>query len=336
VEGVVVSQAGDGAFWLDRPVLVTGATGFLGSHLTARLVDLGAAVVVLVRDRVPVTPVTERWQHRVTALDGDVRHQALLERILGEYEIATIFHLAAQTQVGVSNRNAVSTFESNIVGTLAVLEASRRSPVVGQVVVASSDKAYGAQVVLPYSEDMPLLPVNPYEVSKACADLMSFSYFSAFGVPASVTRCGNFFGPGDTNWERLVPGTIRSLLRGKRPVIRSDGTMTRDYLFIEDAVAAYLRMAEAMAEDVTVVGQAFNFSTETPLSVLDVVELVRASVGRPDLLPDVQGTTKNEIPHQFLSAEKARTRLGWKPLYSMREAMDRTTAWYRDFLARPA
>jgi len=180
---------------------------------------------------------------------------------------------------------------------------------------------------------MALLPVNPYDVSKACADMLSFSYHSAFGVPVSVTRCGNFFGPGDTNWERLVPGTIRSLLRGARPVVRSDGTMTRDYLFIDDAVGAYLTMAEGMAANPSVVGQAFNFSTETPLNVLEVVELVRSSVGRMDLEPDVQAIAQHEIPHQFLSAGKARQELGWKPQYSMREAMDRTVEWYRTFLA---
>ena len=328
-----LTAGGTRDFWLDRPAFVTGATGFLGGHLTARLVELGAAVVVLVRDHVPLTPVTAAWRDRVTTVDGDVRDQALLERVLGEYEIPTVLHLAAQTQVGVSNRNAVSTFESNIIGTLAVLEASRRSPLVAQVVVASSDKAYGTQPVLPYSEDMALLPVNPYDVSKACADMLSFSYHSAFGVPVSVTRCGNFFGPGDTNWERLVPGTIRSLLRGARPVVRSDGTMTRDYLFIDDAVGAYLTMAEGMAANPSVVGQAFNFSTETPLNVLEVVELVRSSVGRMDLEPDVQAIAQHEIPHQFLSAGKARQELGWKPQYSMREAMDRTVEWYRTFLA---
>ncbi len=320
-------------FWLDRPVLVTGATGFLGSHLTGLLVEAGAQVVVLVRDAVPPTPVVEPWLPRVSVVTGDVREQEVLERVLGEYEVATVAHLAAQTQVEVANRNPISTFDSNIRGTWALLEAVRRSPTVGQVVVASSDKAYGTQPVLPYTEDMPLLAANPYDVSKACTDMLSFSYQRAFGVPVSVTRCGNFFGPGDTNWNRLVPGTIRSLLRGDRPVIRSDGSPIRDYLYVVDGALAYLRLAEAMTVDPRTVGEAFNFSTESQLSVLELVELVGHVVGRTDLDPDVRARTPHEIPHQWLSAEKARRLLDWKPHWSVGEALALTVDWYRGFLA---
>lgn len=329
--GVIVPTSNP-SLWRDRPVLVTGATGFLGSHLTSALVGLGADVVVLVRDSTPPTPIVQSWNGRVAKVRGDVQDQHLLERMLGEYEVATVFHLAAQTIVGVANANPVATFESNIAGTWALLEAVRRSPRVEQVVVASSDKAYGSQPVLPYAEDMPLLAVHPYDVSKACADMLTLSYCQTFDVPACVTRCGNFFGPGDTNWNRLVPGTIRSLLRGERPVIRSDGTPIRDYLFVEDGAWAYLRLAEAMAANSAVLGETFNFSTESEISALEFVRVITEVVG-VDLAPDLRATATNEIPHQFLSAAKARDRLGWSPRYSVREALDITTDWYRSYLA---
>jgi CDP-glucose 4,6-dehydratase len=263
---------------------------------------------------------------------GDITDQPLLERVLAEYEIPTVFHLAAQTVVGVANRNPVSTFDSNIRGTWALLEAARRSPRIEQVVVASSDKAYGTQPLLPYTEDMPLLAVNPYDVAKACADMLTFSYHQVFDVPASVTRCGNFFGPGDNNWNRLVPGTVRALLRGDRPVIRSDGSPIRDYLYVEDGALAYLRLAEAMAADPATVGEAFNFSTESQMRVLDLTRQIGIAVGRPDLEPTVLGEARNEIPHQYLSAKKAATVLGWKPRYSIDEALALTVEWYRSFL----
>ena len=323
----------DAAFWRDRPVLVTGAFGFLGSHLTALLVDAGAAVVALRRDHQPLSPGVQDWAPRVTVVDGDVRDQELLERVLGEYDVRTVLHLAAQTQVGVANRNAVSTFDSNVRGTWSLLEAARRSPLVEQIVVASSDKAYGAQPQLPYTEDMPLLAVHPYDVSKACADLVTASYHETFGVPVCVTRCGNFFGPGDVNWARLVPGTIRSLLRGERPVIRSDGTLVRDYLYVVDGALAYLGTAEAMAADPgRVVGEAFNFSTETQLTVLDLAAMIAKSVGRTDLDPDIQATATHEIPHQWLSAAKARRILRWEPRWTIEDALAETVEWYRGWL----
>lgn len=325
----------DGAFWIDRPVAVTGATGFLGSHLTAVLVELGADVVVLVRDDVPPSAVSQAWADRVQAVRGAVEDQATVERLLGDYEVRTVLHLAAQSQVGVANRHPVATFEANVAGTWSVLDAARRSPRVEQVVTASSDKAYGAQPVLPYDEDMPLLAVNPYDVSKACADLVSQSYYSTFDVPVCITRCGNFFGPGDRNWERLVPGTIRSLLRGERPVIRSDGTMVRDYLYVVDGALAYLLLVEAMAKDPAVIGEAFNFSTETPLTVLELVEKLQAAAGT-SLEPDVQATATHEIDSQFLSAAKARKVLGWAPTMTVEDALAETVAWYREHLGDDA
>jgi CDP-glucose 4,6-dehydratase len=319
--------------WNDRPVLVTGATGFLGSHLTQALVDLGAEVTVLRRDRVPPTSVEAVWADRVTWVEGAVEDQALVERSLGEHRTDTVFHLAAQTQVGVANANPVSTFEANIRGTWTVLEAVRRSPRVASVVVASSDKAYGAQPELPYTEDMPLRAVHPYDVSKACTDLLTFSYHSTWGVPASTTRCGNFFGPGDTNWDRLVPGTIRSLLQGERPLIRSDGSLVRDYLYVRDGAMAYLCLAEAMAHDPALAGTAFNFSTETPLTVLDLVARIQRVVGT-ELEPVVLGEASHEIPEQHLAAGRAKEVLGWTPTRTIDEALVETVAWYRAELDR--
>lgn len=325
----------DPRFWDRRSVAVTGATGFLGTHLTGTLVDLGAQVVILGRDQVPGSPLSRAWLDRVAVVTGSVEDQAIVERLLGDYDVSTVFHLAAQTQVGVANRNPVPTYESNVRGTWSLLEAARRAPTVGQILVASSDKAYGAQPVLPYSEEMPLLAVNPYDVSKACADLIAASYARTYGLPVAVTRCGNFFGPGDANWERLVPGTIRSLLRGERPLIRSDGTMTRDYLYVVDGVLAYLQLAESMSTDAALAGEAFNFSAERPLTVLELVELLQDAAGT-SLEPDVRATATHEIDHQFLSAAKARKVLGWAPRYSMEQALLETVDWYRSALGSGA
>jgi CDP-glucose 4,6-dehydratase len=317
--------------WRDRKVAVTGATGFLGSHLCRILVEAGAQVVILQRDRVVPTDVSIDWLDQVAVVQGDIADQALLERMLGEYEVRTVFHLAAQTQVQVANHNPVSTFEANIAGTWALLEAVRRSPLVEQAVCASSDKAYGSQPSLPYQEDMPLLAVNPYDVSKACADLITQTYHHRWGTPVAITRCGNFFGPGDTNWERLVPGTIRSVLRGERPVIRSDGTLVRDYLYVIDGALAYLRLAEAMAADTSHLGEAYNFSTERPLSVIELVGCIQAAAGT-DLPLDIRSTASHEIDAQHLSAAKARQRLGWAPVHSVEDALADTVAWYAQHL----
>lgn len=334
MEGLEVTTGNEVSddFWCDRPVLVTGATGFLGSHLTGHLVAKGAQVVALIRDDVPPTPIVGGWLAKVARISGDIRDQALLERVLGEFEVATVFHLAAQTIVGVANANPVSTFESNIAGTWSLLEAVRRSPGVRQVVVAGSDKAYGQQPVLPYTEDMPLLAVHPYDVSKACADMLTISYHRSFGVPACITRCGNFFGPGDTNWNRLVPGTMRSLIRGRRPVIRSDGRPIRDYLFVEDGALAYMTLAEAMAQREEVIGGIFNFSSEVEITVLDFVRFIADALGRRDLEPDIRAEAFHEIDHQFLCAEKAHRELGWWPTHTVSEAVKLTAQWYHSHL----
>jgi CDP-glucose 4,6-dehydratase len=216
-------------FWQDRPTLVTGATGLLGGWLVSRLLDAGADVVCLVRDWVPQSElISQGFIDRVKVAHGEVQDQGLMERVLGEYEIDTVFHLAAQTIVGIAQRNPASTLAANVGGTWAVLEACRRSPKVRQIVLASSDEAYGEHNGRPYTEDLPLKGRHPYDVSKSCADLIAQSYAASYNLPVAITRCGNFFGGGDLKWNRLVPGSIRSVLRGQWPVIRSDGSFVRD------------------------------------------------------------------------------------------------------------
>ena len=320
-------------FWRDRPVLVTGATGLVGSWLVRRLREAGAGVVCLVRDWVPQSElVRARLLEQVTAVRGDVRDRDALERTLGEYEIDTVMHLAAQTIVGIANRNPVSTFESNIQGTWNMLEACRRSPAVKAVVVASSDKAYGDQTVLPYSEDTPLQGEHPYDVSKSCADLIARTYAVSYSLPVAITRCGNFYGGGDLNWNRIVPGTIRAVLRGERPVIRSDGQYVRDYFYVEDGAAAYMLLAERLRSDAALAGMAFNFSNELQVTVLELVRrILRAMQSR--LEPDIRNEASNEIRHQYLSAERARRLLNWSPLFTLEEGLARSIAWYREFLS---
>jgi len=319
-------------FWQDRSTFVTGGTGLVGGWLMRLLLDLGADVVCLVRDWVPQCELVRgQLIERVRVVRGDVCDQSLLERALGEYEIDTVIHLAAQTIVGIANRNPVSTFETNILGTWALLEACRRSPTVKQIVVASSDKAYGEHEVLPYDEGTPLQGRYPYDVSKSCADLIAQAYAATYGLPVVITRCGNFYGGGDLNWNRIVPGTIRSVLRGQRPVIRSDGRYVRDYFYVEDGAAAYILLAERLAENPDLRGQAFNFSNETQVTVLELVEHILALMGS-DLKPDVRNEASNEIRCQYLSAAKARCMLGWQPLFTLEEGLRRTIAWYKDFL----
>ena len=319
-------------FWQDRPTLVTGATGLLGGWLVRRLLEAEADVVCLVRDWVPQSEfVRTRLNDRVKVVTGDVRSQSLLERVLGEYEIDTVIHLAAQTIVSIANRNPVSTLETNIAGTWAMLEACRRSSSVKQIVVASSDKAYGEHKQLPYNEDAPLVGRHPYDVSKSCADLIAQSYAVTYRLPVAITRSGNFYGGGDLNWNRLVPGTIRSVLRGKRPVIRSDGKFVRDYLYVDDGAAANMLLAERLASDDTLIGQAFNFSNESQATVLEVVERI-LKLMRSELEPEVRNEAVNEIREQYLNAQKARQILGWKPLFTLDEGLRHTIDWYREFL----
>ncbi len=320
-------------FWDTRPVLVTGATGLLGASLVRMLHGAGADVVALVRDWVPQSEAARSGLlERVRVVRGDIADQAMLERVMGEYEINTVLHLAAQTIVSIANRNPVSTLEANIAGTWCVLEAARRSPSVKQIVLASSDKAYGTQANLPYSESTPLAGEHPYDVSKSCADLIAQMYAKSFKSPVCITRCGNFYGPGDLNWNRIVPGTLRSAIRNERPIVRSDGKFIRDYIFVDDGAAAYLKTAEVMATNPALHGEAFNFSNETPVTVLDLVGKILATAGKPDLQPEVRNEASNEIREQFLDASKARRELKWKPLFSLEDGLARTHAWYREFL----
>lgn len=324
------------SFWRDRSVLVTGGTGLLGSWLVPRLVDEGANVVCLVRDWVPQSELVRSCHiEQVATVRGDINDRDLIERALGEYEVEIVFHLAAQTIVGIANRNPISTFSTNIGGTWNVLEACRRSPKVQSIVVASSDKAYGDQEHLPYDETMPLQGRHPYDVSKSCADLVAQTYAVTYDSPVAITRCGNFYGGGDLNWNRVVPGTIRSVLRGERPVVRSDGKFVRDYFYIEDGAAAYMLLAERLAEDPKLRGQAFNFSNESQISVLDLVDMILRKM-RSSLRPEILNQASHEIRHQFLSAKRAHTVLKWRPQFTLDTGLDRTLAWYREFLGAPA
>ena len=321
--------------WVDRPVLVTGATGLLGSHLVDGLLARGAAVGALVRDHAPRSraqldgSLTRCWQVRGSVEDFD-----LMERTLNEYEVDTVFHLAAQTIVGTANRNPRSTFEANIRGTYNLLEACRRVPTVKRIVLASSDKAYGDHGPDPYTEEQPLQGRHPYDVSKSCADLIAQSYFTTYGLPVCITRCGNLFGGGDLNFNRLIPGTIRSLLRGERPVIRSDGRFVRDYFYVRDGALAYLTLAERM-EATGVFGEAFNFSNDHPLTVLELVGRLQQVMGREDLSPIILDEARHEIHSQSLSSAKAQRLLGWQPSYSFDAALAETVSWYKEQLEGP-
>jgi len=321
-------------FWNKRRVLVTGATGIIGSWLVKDLLAQGAYVVALVRDADPQSELYRSGDiRRVTVVNGALEDFWTLERAINEHEVDTVFHLGAQTIVGTAHRFPLPTFEANIRGTYNLLEACRlHKDMVQRVVIASSDKAYGEQPNLPYTEDMPLNGRHPYEVSKSCADLIAQCYHHTYGLPVAIARCGNVYGGGDLNWSRIVPGTIRSFLRGERPVIRSDGTYVRDYIYVKDAARAYMRLAECL-DDNRVRGEAFNFSAESPMSVLELVTVIQRLMGCEHIEPDILNCAEGEIRTQYLSAAKARTILGWQPGYSLEAGLQETIDWYRRFLA---
>ena len=319
-------------YWKYKRVFVTGGSGLLGSWLVKNLVNAGADVTALVRDAVPQSDFYRSgYIDKVNIVRGALEDYATLERALGEYEIDTVFHLGAQTIVEIANRNPMSTFESNIKGTWNMLEAVRRSPLVRKVIIASSDKAYGVHAQLPYSEEAPLQGSHPYDVSKSAADLIAHTYFNTYKLPVAITRCGNFYGGGDLNFNRIVPGTIRSGLQGMPPVLRSDGSMIRDYFYIEDAAHAYMTLAEKM-DDERVHGHAFNFSNENQVTVLELTQKILTTMGS-NLQPNILATATHEIPHQYLSAAKAKDMLGWQPRYTLDEGLQKTVAWYRDFFS---
>jgi CDP-glucose 4,6-dehydratase len=320
-------------FWRDRRVLVTGCTGLVGAWTVRALVDRQAHVIGLIRDH---ACGSELWRsglgNRMDCVYGAVEDIALLERTLAEYEVQTVIHLAAQTIVDIARRSPVSTFETNIKGTWCLLEASRRCGFSPDVIVASSDKAYGEQPNLPYTEESPLLGRFPYDASKACADILALTYHRTYGTPVCVTRCANFFGPGDLNWNRLVPGTIRSVFRGERPEIRSDGKSIRDYLYVKDGAAAYLHVAECLAARRELAGEAFNFSTESKTTTVAMVKRI-LSLMRSPLRPHVLDRASGEIHDQHLCAAKARRMLAWRPQYSLDQALKETIEWYGDYFA---
>jgi CDP-glucose 4,6-dehydratase len=323
------------AFWSGRSVFVTGASGLLGGWLVKALVEAGADVVALVRDEAPRSMLfRDGWMGQIAVVRGDIKDPDVLRRALGEYAVDTLFHLAAQAIVGVAKLDPVSTLEANVRGTWNVLEAARQTRV-RQVVVASSDKAYGEATTLPYREDQPLRGTYPYDVSKSCADLLCSMYAATYRLPVAVARCANLFGGGDLNFSRTVPGAILATLRGEPFQIRSDGKFVRDFLYVEDGAAAYMHLAEKLAEAPTLAGEAFNFSLEARPTVLEVVEQVLRIMGRPDLVPVIQNVASAEIREQYMTCEKARRLLGWAPVFTMEQGLREAVAWYRSHLGGP-
>ncbi|MGD9645532.1 MAG: GDP-mannose 4,6-dehydratase [Pirellulales bacterium] len=319
--------------WRGRRVFVTGATGLLGASLVELLLEQQADVICLVRDWVPQSRLLGTdLLARVILVPGELEDLRCLERALHEYQVDTVFHLGAQTIVGIAESSPLSTFESNVRGTWNLLEACRRVGTVQRIVVASSDKAYGDQDKLPYTEEMPLLARNPYDASKACAELVARGYVASQQLPLAITRCGNLFGPGDLNFDRLVPGTIRAALHGERPIVRSDGEYVRDYFFVRDAARAYLLLAAALPAP-RLHGEAFNFGYEQPVSVLEMVGRILNEMQRADLRPDVRNTATDEIRQQYLDCTKARRLLGWSPAFDLDTGLRETIAWYRKVLS---
>lgn len=320
--------------WASRRVLVTGATGFVGTWVVQALLERQAHVVALVRDMDYQSELVRSDAIRhVAVVNGRLEDYATVERAVNEHEADTVFHLGAQSLVGVALRNPVATFEANIRGTYHVLEACRvHADMVKAVIVASSDKAYGDTEQLPYTEDHPLAGRHPYDVSKSCADLLASTYHHTYGLPVVIARCGNIYGGGDLNWSRIVPGTVRSLLRGERPVLRSDGSPVRDYFYVEDAAAAYLMLAEQIDRP-EVAGRAFNFSLESSVAALELVQAIQAVMGAGQLPPVVLAAAKGEITRQSLSARRARSVLGWSPKFDLKTGLAKTVEWYRAFLA---
>lgn len=321
-------------FWSDRSVLVTGAQGFIGSWLAERLLDSGAQVVATVRDM----PCLSRFSigglgDRCTRVWSDLQDTEALARIIAEYEISCCFHLAAQTIVGSAKRSPHSTFETNVRGTYNLLEAFRVTGGSECIVIASSDKAYGSSKNLPYLESFSLAPVYPYDTSKACADLIARSYSETYQMPVAVTRLANVYGGGDFNFSRIVPDTVRSLLQGKRPVIRSDGSPERDYLYIEDAVSAYTTCAEALTRNGNT-GSAYNFGSGKPVKVVDIAKML-IDISGNGLEPDIRGsgTPAGEIDRQFLDSSKAYEALGWEPRWELKDGLEATYSWYADNFA---
>jgi CDP-glucose 4,6-dehydratase len=323
--------ANDRQFWSGKSVLVTGVGGFVATHLAQHLADQGASVVGILRDsrggkRMRLFQLLDK----IDVVRGEIEDLGLMERAFNEYEVEYCFHLAAQAIVGIANRSPLSTFESNIRGTWTVMEAARNSKLLKGVVMASSDKVYGDQDVLPYTEDNPLLAKYPYDASKLCGEVLARSYAATFGVNVGVLRCANIYGGGDLNWSRIIPGTIRSMLAGEAPIIRSDGTLERDYMHVADAVSAYATLAENLDRE-EVQGEAFNFGWGRGYSVLEIVNTI-LDQGGSSLRPQILGENKGEIERQWLASEKAQTILGWEPIVTLEDGIRRSIDWYNEYL----
>ncbi len=326
-------NAKEATFWCDRRVFVTGATGMVGSWLVRSLLDVRARVIALVRDPDPQSDFYRNGDYRrVAIVQGRIEDFESIERALNKHEVDTVFHLAAQPIVSVAHRYPLATFESNIRGTYNLLEACRvHSDLVHRIVIASSDKAYGAQERLPYTEEMPLQGQYPYEVSKSCADLLAQTYYSTYALPVAILRGGNIYGGGDLNWSRIVPYTIRCLLNGQQPVIRSDGQFVRDYIYVKDVVSCYMKAAEQLSGK-GVQGEAFNFGLEHPVTVLEVVSTITRLMNCEHIIPIVKNIASGEIRSQYLSSSKARDLLMWKPQYTLDAGLGETISWYRQYL----
>jgi len=319
-------------YWRNKKVFITGCNGFLGSWLTKTLVDYGARVTGLIRDEVPDSLlVSKGYINKINQIRGTMEDYELIERALNEDSIDTCFHLAAQAIVEVANRNPLSTFRSNIMGGWNVLEACRRCHSVKRVVIASSDKAYGIHKKLPYKEDFKLQGTHPYDASKSCLDILSLMYFHTYGVPVGISRCANIYGPGDLNFSRIIPDTMRSLILDRRPIIRSDGKFVRDYIFVEDVVDSYLALARNLDRK-EVRGQAYNFGNQKPINVLDLVRKIIVISGKEKLKPKILAKAKYEIKKQYLDTKKARTMLKWRPSYNLDKGLEHTYAWYEEYL----
>lgn len=320
------------SFWSDKRVLVTGATGMVGSWLVKRLIAERAYVVALVRDADPQSELYRSGDiSKITITNGKLEDYNSVERAINEHDVDSIFHLGAQTIVGTAQRSPLQTMEANIMGTVNVLEAARvHSGLVKRTLVASSDKAYGDKETLPYTEDMSLNGIAPYEASKSCTDLVSTSYAKSYNLPVAIARCGNIYGGGDLNWSRIVPGTLRSLIRDEQPVLRSDGSFLRDYIYVEDVVDAYMTMGEQIEKIAP--GDAYNFSDESPMTVMEIYNAICAAYGKPDTKPNILGRAQGEIKNQYLSSAKAKKQLGWSVKYGLEQGLQETAKWYQEHL----
>lgn len=318
--------------WEDRRVLVTGGSGFIGSWLVKAFIELGSNVFVFVRDLDPQSEFFRSGDYLNTSIvQGELEDFRALKRAINEHEVEFVFHLGAQAIVGVAHRDPLQTFESNIRGTYNLLEACLQCRhLIKGVVVASSDKAYGTKSTLPYKENMALEGTYPYEVSKSAADLISSAYASTYQLPITIARFGNVYGGGDLNWSRIIPDTIRSCLLGKPLIVRSDGTYVRDYIYVKDAVQAFIRLAENVNRS-EVMGEAFNFSPGKPVTVLAVVDQIRRLIGC-EIEPQILNSTAGEIHSQYLDSSKAERVLGWRPVFSLEEGLSETITWYREYL----